>query len=344
MKEKNNQNEERILLHHGSGGVQMQKLIQELFLRSFSNPVLGSLTDSAILDLPTRLLAFTTDSYVVDPIFFPGGDIGKLAVCGTVNDLAVSGARPVYLSASFIIEEGFLLRDLKAIVHSMASEAKKAGVLIVTGDTKVVNKGKCDKIFITTTGIGLLEKRYRNISFGRGICPGDKILVNGTLGDHGMAILNARESFQFSSRLVSDCASLNRFVQDILDFSGGIRFMRDATRGGLATVLCELAGKTGHGILVRESDVPLRPEVRGMSELLGMDPFYLANEGKVVMVVSGREAGRILGKMKETRAGRNSAVIGEVVKSHPGKVVLDTISGGKRFLEMLSGDQLPRIC
>jgi hydrogenase expression/formation protein HypE len=344
MREKNKPAESRILLHHGSGGEQMQKLIREVFLRNFRNPVLGSLTDSAILDTKPGLLAFTTDSYVVDPVFFPGGDIGKLAVCGTINDLAVSGARPVCLSASFIIEEGFLLRDLETIVRSMASEAKKAMVQVVTGDTKVVNKGKCDRIFITTSGIGILEKRHRSISFGSGIRPGDRILVNGTIGDHGMAILNARESFRFSSRLVSDCTSLNRFLQVILNCSGGIRFMRDATRGGLATVLCEVAAKTGFGIRIRESGVPLRPEVRGMSEILGMDPLYMANEGKVVMVVSGKETGRVLEKMKREKEGRKAAVIGEVVKSHPGKVVLDTVSGGRRFLEMLSGDPLPRIC
>ncbi|MDP4282652.1 MAG: hydrogenase expression/formation protein HypE, partial [Bacteroidota bacterium] len=232
-----------IRLYHGSGGGAMQKLIREMFLKHFGNPVLDSLTDSAILSPKHNTISFTTDSYVVDPVFFPGGDIGKLSICGTVNDLAVSGAKPLWISAGFVLEEGFPLNDLEKIVISMAKEAKLARVKIVTGDTKVVGKGKCDKIFINTSGIGILEKRFRRISFGRDVRPGDKILINGTLGDHGIAVLNARESFQFNTSLQSDCASLNRLIRNILKAVPGIRFMRDATRGGLASILCEMAEK-----------------------------------------------------------------------------------------------------
>ena len=322
----------------------MQSLIQGLFFRYFGNRVLNSMTDSAILNIPSTRLAFTTDSFVVDPIFFPGGNIGALAICGTVNDLAVSGAKPLFISTSFIIEEGFPIPDLEKIVISIAKEAKKAKVHIVTGDTKVVNKGKCDKLFINTAGIGLLNKKHIHISNGSRINEGDKVIINGTIGDHGMTVLNARESFHFDSRLQSDCAPLNHLINTVLKSTSGIKFMRDATRGGLASVLCELAVKSGFGIRIDESSIPVKKEVRGMCELLGFDPLYVANEGKVVMVVAKKEAEKVISVMKRNKEGRNSSIIGEINANYPAKVVLQTVSGGSRFIDLLSGDQLPRIC
>jgi len=289
-------------------------------------------------------IAFTTDSFVIDPIFFPGGDIGKLAVCGTVNDLAVSGAEPLYLSAAFIIEEGFPMKDLEAIVRSMALEAKKAGVRIVTGDTKVVNRGKCDKIFINTSGIGRIAPGRDMTGRNRGIRPGDVILVNGALGEHGMAVMNARESFNFKAPLTSDCACLNGLIREVLDNSSSVRFMRDPTRGGVATVLNELAGMISYGIEIEEQALPVGKGVRAMCELLGFDPLYIANEGKVVIVAGADESLGIIETMKKNKLGRQSAIIGRVVGDHPGKVVLKTETGGKRILASLSGDPLPRIC
>jgi hydrogenase expression/formation protein HypE len=333
-----------VRLYHGSGGKQMQKLLQDIFFRHFGNRILDAQTDSAILNIPTNQVAFTTDGFVVDPIFFPGGNIGTLAVCGTVNDLAVSGATPLYLSASFIIEEGFPLEDLERIVLSMAAELRRAHVKIVTGDTKVVNKGKCDKIFITTAGVGKLEKRNQHISHAAKVKPGDKVIINGTIGDHGMTVMNARESFSFQSTLETDCAPLNGMIRKVLDATNGVTFMRDATRGGVASVLCELATKTGLGITVDEASVPVKPAVRGMCELLGFDPLYVANEGKVVMVVKPSAADKVLEVLKSCNTGRSSSIIGEVTTLYPEKVVLKTISGGRRFVDLLSGDQLPRIC
>ena len=336
--------ENSVSLHHGSGGKRMQELIHDLFLNHFGNKTLSSLTDSAVLKIPSENIAFTTDSFVVDPIFFPGGNIGTLAICGTVNDLVVSGAEPLYISASFIIEEGFPMLQLEEIVGTMGKEAKRAGVKIVTGDTKVVNKGKCDRIFINTAGIGILKKEYIHISHGKEIVPGDIIIVNGTIGDHGMTILNARESFTFSSGLKSDCASLNKLVHEVLELSSAIRFMRDATRGGVASVLNELAVKCGMGVTIDELTLPVRKEVRGMCELLGFDPLYIANEGKIVFVVSKNKAGEVLSIMKNNKYGKNSAIIGEINMERPGKVILKTIAGGSRFIDLLNGDQLPRIC
>ncbi len=343
MKDKQDK-DQRVLLHHGSGGILMHELIEGMFVRAFHNPVLSGMTDSAIVPSAEKNLAFTTDSYVVDPIFFPGGDIGKLAVCGTVNDLSVTGATPVFISAAFIIEEGFLMKDLERIVHSMAKEAAKAGVKIVTGDTKVVNRGKCDKIFINTAGIGSIGKSRISISKARNIRPGDRVLINGSIGDHGMAILNARENLPFEANLKSDCCSLNHFIGTLLKISGNIRFMRDPTRGGLATVLNELASKSGFGLELNESKIPVKKEVRGMCELLGFDPMYLANEGKVVIVVPEKDSDRVLDAMKKLPEGRNSAMIGKIVKDPKKKVVLNTLSGGRRYVEMMAGDQLPRIC
>ncbi len=334
----------RILLSHGSGGKLSHELISGLFVKYFSNNLLDSQTDSAILKTFEGKLAFTTDSYVVDPIFFPGGNIGKLAVCGTVNDLAVSGATPKYLSCGFIIEEGFHLDELKEVVRSMAEEAENAGVKIVTGDTKVVNRGKCDKIFINTAGIGTLDESRHHISFGNNIKAGDKIIINGSIGDHGIAVLAARESLSFQSDVKSDCAPLNGLIGELPCTPGQIRFMRDATRGGLATVLVELAENKNYGILLDEEKIPVNEIVTGACEVFGFDPLYLANEGKVVMVVDGNVAKTVVDALKKHPFGKQAAVIGEITDAHPKKVLLNTAIGGRRILDMLAGEMLPRIC
>ena len=336
--------ESNILLGHGSGGRSSHNLIKDLFIKYFNNPVLKQQTDSALLNISSPYIAFTTDSFVVDPLFFPGGDIGKLAVCGTVNDLAVSGAIPKYLSASFIIEEGFLIKELEVIVSSMAEEAKTAGILIVTGDTKVVTKGQCDKLFINTSGIGILDEKYKNISLGEKIKPGDKIIVNGTIADHGMAIMSARNFSHFRTEIKSDCACLNHLIRKLLDTNARIRFMRDATRGGIATVLCELTENNNIGIEIDESMVLIDENVRGLCELLGFDPFYVENEGKIIVISPKEDAEIVVGVMRQNEFGQHSAIIGEVVNNHPGKVVLKTLIGGKRIMDMLAGEQLPRIC
>lgn len=322
----------------------MSGLINDLFYRYFDNPVLKAKTDSALLELNSVNIAFTTDSFVVDPIFFPGGDIGKLAVCGTVNDLSVSGAKPLFLSTGFILEEGFLMEDLEKIVSSMADEVFKAGVMIVTGDTKVVDKGKCDKIFINTSGIGIIDTKYRDISYAKRIKPGDKIIINGNIGDHGTAILSARKGISYKTTVVSDCASLNKLIASCLEASGNIKFMRDATRGGVATILCELAEEKKIGIEIFENEIPVRNGVRGICEAFGFDPMYIANEGKVVMIVPAEDAGRILKIMKKDELGKESAVIGEITTDHKGKVVMNTGIGGRRIIDKLTGEQLPRIC
>ena len=336
--------ENTILLGHGSGGKLTQKLINGLFVKYFDNAVLRQQTDSAILHVDKENIAFTTDSYVIDPIFFPGGNIGKLAVCGTVNDLAVSGAIPKYISAAFIIEEGFLLKDLETIVSSMAEEAKRAGVSVVTGDTKVVPRGLCDKLFINTAGIGFIEERYKGISTGTDVRAGDKIIVNGTIADHGIAIMATRNFGNFKTDVVSDCASLNRLTRDILDSNCRINFMRDATRGGIAGIFCELAEQKNLGIEIEESMVPVKESVRGMCELLGFDPFYIANEGKIILVVHEGDANKVLARLQQNEYGKNSAIIGELVDKHPGKAVLRTGIGGSRIIDMLADEQLPRIC
>ncbi len=333
---------EFITLNHGSGGRQAHQLITELYVKSFEMSL--PLTDSAVLKNNGYTLAFTTDSYVVDPLFFPGGNIGKIAVCGTVNDLSVSGAVPQYLSASFIIEEGFPLSDLKAIVTTMAEEARLAGVRIVTGDTKVVGKGKCDRLFITTSGTGLLKPEFEHISSGKLICPGDKLIVNGALGDHAIAVLGARNNLSFSSPVVSDCASLNHLIQSVLEESSKVHFMRDLTRGGLSAVLYELAHLSGSGLLVEEAAVPVDDPVRGLCEVLGFDPFSLANEGKVLIVAAAEEYEKILGILRAHPLGKKSALIGEITDAHKGEIILNTLTGGKRILDIPSGVQLPRIC
>lgn len=335
---------EKVSIGHGSGGSMTRDLIRDLFAREFSNKLLDGLGDSTILDIPDRKIAYTTDSYVVDPLFFPGGDIGKLAVCGTVNDLAVAGAIPEYLSAGFIIEEGLDMDILVRIVKSMAREARKAGVKIVTGDTKVVNHGLCDKLFINTSGIGSVKENNRKIVTGSQVKTGDKIIINGPLGDHAVAILTARSELEMETGVKSDCASLNRMIGDILEIEDSVRFMRDATRGGLATVLVELAGATGHGLKIYEDKIPISQSVNGVCEVLGFDPLYLANEGKVVIIVSPESAKRVLDMLENHPEGKAACVIGEVSGEHDGKVILETIIGGKRVIDMLASDQLPRIC
>lgn len=334
--------DEIITLNDGSGGLLTHHLIGEVFQKRFGMP--DPLTDSAVCDTGGGTIAFTTDSYVVDPLFFPGGNIGKLAVCGTVNDLAVSGAVPKWLSASFIIEEGFPLRDLSLIVETMAEEALKAGVKIVTGDTKVVEKGKCDKLFITTSGTGRLDPSRKHIGSGVRITTGDRLIINGPVGNHSLAVLGARNQMSFSTSIVSDCASLNGLTESILAGCIHVHFMRDLTRGGLATVLNELSGMTGRGISVDESSVPVDEPVRGLCEMLGFDPLYLANEGKVLVVVGNEEAQQVLEIMRSHPLGKNAAVIGEISNYPASLVTMKTSIGGKRILDMLSGMQLPRIC
>lgn len=338
MKNKN------ILLGHGSGGTLSHELISRLFIKHFDNEILKNQGDSSILELPSNLISFTTDSFVVDPIEFPGGNIGKIAIDGTVNDLAVSGAKPLYLSASFIIEEGLEIEVLERIVETMAQEAKIAGVKIVTGDTKVVNRGKCDKLFINTTGIGLLNPEYQHITKGERIEPGDKILINGSIGDHGMAIMAARNELNMEAKISSDCAALNGLIGEILNTSRKVKFMRDATRGGLSTVLTEIFTGKDFGIQIEEENVVVKPTVGGMCDLLGFDPFYVANEGKVVLVVSAEDAKKVLEVMKSNIYGIESAIIGEVVNTNPGKGYINTKVGGRRIIDMLAGEQLPRIC
>jgi hydrogenase expression/formation protein HypE len=333
---------EYISLNHGSGGSLAGKLIRNIFVKRFGMD--EPLTDSAVLKENGLLLAFTTDSYVVDPIFFPGGDIGKLAVCGTVNDLSVSGAMPKYISASFIIEEGFSFHDLALIADSMSSEAKNAGVRIVTGDTKVVEKGKCDKLFINTSGIGMMKSGFETISSAMDVKPGDKLIINGPIGNHAIAVLGARKELTFSSPVTSDCASLNHLINNVLEECSEIHFMRDLTRGGLATVLNELADMIFSGIIINESSVPVEEPVKGLCEILGFDPLCLANEGKVLFVVGNEGHQKVLDVLRSHPLGKYSEVIGEIVDNGRNMVILNTAIGGRRIIDMPSGMQLPRIC
>ncbi|MDY6920780.1 MAG: hydrogenase expression/formation protein HypE [Pseudomonadota bacterium] len=336
-----------ITLAHGSGGKAMDELIRSLFVTTFANPQLAQMEDQARFDLATLQqqgdrLAFTTDSYVVDPLFFPGGDIGKLAVTGTVNDLAVGGARPLYLSCGFIIEEGLPIATLKAVVESMQATAREADVVIVTGDTKVVPRGGCDKLFINTAGVGVIAAGIDlSIQTAR---PGDLILLNGYLGDHGAAIVDARGDLALQNTIASDCQPLQGLVNSMLECCPQIRCMRDATRGGLATVLYEFAQASACTMEVEESRLPVRDEVRGMCEILGLDPLYLANEGKLVAVVPEAAATELLQVMRAHPAGRYSAIIGRVSQASRPGVLLTTGFGSQRLIDRLTGEQLPRIC
>lgn len=340
-------NLKKVSLAHGGGGKAMRDLIDDVFVTQFDNGYLSPLEDQARFPLDGLAkfgdqLAFTTDSYVVDPLFFPGGDIGKLAICGTVNDLAVGGATPLYLTCSVIIEEGVEMDLLRSIAASMAQEATHAGVKIVTGDTKVVNNGCCDKIFINTAGIGVIRSGY-NLGAGNA-APGDVILVNGLLGDHGAAILAARGDMALDAPIESDCASLHGLIEMILDICPDIRFIRDATRGGLATVLNEVALASGVSIEIEEDKTPLRAEVKGFCEILGLDPLYLANEGKIVVVVPAKFADEVLAAMRVHKLGAGAAAIGKVGDGDAGRVTMRTVFGGRRIVDMLVGEQLPRIC
>ena len=339
---------DRILLGHGGGGLLSAQLIERLFLPAFDNRVLAAREDQATVSLPshdgtsTPKIAITTDSFVVRPLFFPGGDIGKLAVHGTVNDLAVGGAVPLYLTAAFILEEGLAISDLERIVASMRQACAEAEVTLVAGDTKVVDRGKGDGVFITTTGVGIVpEGRMLSVSAARA---GDLIVVSGTIGDHGVTIMSVREGIDFETLLESDTAPLNDLVRVMLEACPGIRAMRDPTRGGLSSSLNELAAASRVGVKLNEAGIPIRPEVRGACEMLGLDPLYVANEGKLIAVVGTGEAGRLVEVMRAHPLGRNAAIIGEVVAEHPGMVTLRSLVGGERVVVMLSGEQLPRIC
>ena len=332
---------DKILLAHGSGGKLAHELIEKNFLKAFANPFLAKLDDSAVFELSGRL-AFTTDSYVVSPIFFPGGNIGELAVYGTVNDLAMSGAQPLYLSLSFIIEEGLPQSELNEIVDSVQRAAQDAKVKIVTGDTKVVQRGNADKLFINTAGVGIIPEGV-NIS-GSKAKPGDKVILSGTIGDHGIAVLSQREGLSFSTQLESDCAPLNGLVAEMLEASPNIHCLRDPTRGGLATTLNELAKQSKVGIRIEEEKVPVREEVLAACEMLGFDPLYVANEGKLVAIVAGEDTNKVLEAMRRNRYGKDAIIIGEVRAEHPGRVVMKTILGASRIIDMLVGDLLPRIC
>jgi hydrogenase expression/formation protein HypE len=333
---------DKILLDHGSGGKISHHLTRELILPIFDNTALAALDDGAVLEIGDRRLAFSTDTYVVDPIFFPGGSIGDLAVNGTVNDIAMCGGIPLYLSAGLIIEEGFPLSDLDAVLRQMGAAARKAGVSIVTGDTKVVPRGAADKIYINTSGFGLIPD---GIDVGGSRArPGDQIILSGTIADHGIAVLNQREGLNFDTTITSDSAPLNRMVQAILAAGRAVHVLRDPTRGGVGTTLNEIAEKSDVGIRIYEDRLPVRREVAGICELLGYDPLYLANEGKLLAFVAPPDVENVLAAVRADAYGKEAVVIGEVIPDHGGRVVMQTRIGGTRIVDMLTGEQLPRIC
>ena len=333
---------DKILLEHGGGGQLTGSLIEQVFMPRLGNLHLSQLTDSALVDIAGSRLCFTTDSYVVSPIFFPGGDIGSLSVHGTVNDLSVCGARPLYLSAGFIIEEGFPLEQLTAIVDSMASAAARSKVQIVTGDTKVVPRGAADGIYINTSGIG--QYIYGAPLSPKSIAQGDAVILNGPVGDHGAAILCARQDLGFTTEILSDSAPIGELSQRILEAAGHVRCMRDCTRGGLGAVLAELSQQSGMDISITEGDIPVRDSVRGVCEILGLDPLYLANEGKMVVICSEEDAAPVLAAMRAHELGRNAQRIGTVRGAGRGHVVLTTIIGGERIIDRPAGELVPRIC
>jgi hydrogenase expression/formation protein HypE len=333
---------DKILLDHGSGGKLAHRLTTEILLPLFDNPHLALLHDGAILEVEKGRLAFSTDSFVVDPIFFPGGNIGDLAVNGTVNDLAMCGAVPRYLSMGLILEEGLAIDDLKRILNGVRMALDRAGVQLVTGDTKVVPRGAADKIFINTTGIGMVPEGVHIGS--RGAQPGDVILLSGTMADHGMAVLTQREGFRFESDLISDTAPLHTMVQAVLSVTRKVRVLRDPTRGGVGTALNEIALQSGVGMRIEEDRLPVAPAVAGICDLLGFDPLYVANEGKLICLVPEDQAEGVLAAIRNDPCGRNACAIGRVTADHPGRVVMVTRIGGRRIVDMLSGEQLPRIC
>lgn len=333
---------DRILLAHGSGGSMMKELIEEVFIAEFRDEVLLRMDDAATLDFPGSRLAFSTDTYTVSPLFFPGGDIGRLAICGTVNDVATSGARPMYISVGFVLEEGLPVTDLKRVLVSMHDAAAEAGVRIVTGDTKVVERGHGDGVYINTAGVGVLPD---GVDLSGSHCrPGDVVLLSGTLGDHGIAVVSTREGLSFSTDIHTDAAPLAGLVASVLDAAPGVRCFRDPTRGGLASTLNELAEASGVSITVDETAVPVKEQVRGACEMLGYDVYQVANEGKMVAVVPPDQADAALEAMKSARYGAEAAIIGSVAEAPAGKVYVRTAFGATRVMDMLVGEQLPRIC
>jgi hydrogenase expression/formation protein HypE len=333
---------ERILLDHGSGGKISHALTADLLLPLFANPILAELNDGAVFDLDGLRLAFSTDTFTVEPLFFPGGDIGELAVNGTVNDIAMCGAEPLFLSLGLVIEEGFPMDDLRAILESIRRAAAEAGVQIVTGDTKVVPKGAADRIFINTSGIGRILPGA-NLS-SRRAAPGDRVLLSGTVADHGMTILSRRQGLEFDTPIESDSAPLNGLVRSVLAAGDAVHVLRDPTRGGVGTALNEIAKSSGVGVAIHEDRIPVRDAVAGLCELLGFDPLYVANEGKLLAFVAPGAADAVLAAMRADPFGREARIIGEVVDRHPGQVVMTTRIGGERIVDMMAGEQLPRIC
>jgi len=331
-----------VLLGHGSGGKLSAELMRDVFLPALRNPVLEKLDDQAIVEVNGTRLAFTTDSFVVKPLIFRGGDIGSLAVHGTINDLAMGGAIPLFLSAAYVIEEGLPIETLRRVVESMARAAREAGVQVVTGDTKVGERGKGDGLFINTSGVGLVREGLR-LSAGQAR-PGDRILLSGTVGDHGIAIMAEREGLEFETPLQSDSAALHGLVARMLEASTAIRALRDPTRGGLSSTLNEIAASSKVGMMLEEDTIPIREEVRGACEMLGLDPLYVANEGKLVAIVAPEAAGGVLDAMRKHPLGAQAALIGTVTQAHPGVVAMRTAFGTTRVVDMLSGGQLPRIC
>lgn len=333
---------DRILLAHGGGGSLTRELIEKLFLPNLENPLLKTLDDSAVLTMGGKAHAFTTDSYVVKPHVFPGGDIGRLAVCGTVNDLAVMGARPLWMSLSFILEEGLLIADLKNVVESIGATAREARVQIVTGDTKVVEHGRCEGLYINTAGLG--DVVAPNWLGAANVKPGDAIIINGPIGEHGVAVMSQREGIAFQTNVVSDCAPLWPLVKTILDTGAEIHAMRDPTRGGVAAAVCDIARASNVGVRLHEDAVPIGREVRGACDLLGFDPLTIANEGKVLVFCRAKDTANVLAAMKEQPLGKRSCVIGEASEKPPGLALLRTSIGGERIIDMPTGEDLPRIC
>ncbi len=334
--------ENKIILSHGSGGKLMYNLIENIFLKNFKNDILEKLYDSGIIEFENFDLCFTTDSYTVDPIFFKGGDIGKLSICGTINDLAVTGAVPLFLSSGFIIEEGFEIENLEKIVKSMEEISRQAKVKIITGDTKVVERGKIDKIFINTSGVGIKDKR---IKLGiEKIKEGDVVIINGEIAEHGLSVLISRDTFKIDADIKSDCAPLSELISEILKETDKIKFMRDPTRGGISATLNEIVKNRNFGIVIYEKKIPIKQDVKAICEILGFDPLNIANEGKVVVICDKKEGERVVKKMRKNKYGEKAEIIGEVVKKPEGKVLIETLTGSLRIVDMPIGEQFPRIC